>query len=290
MLDLNRPSRPLARPPAPNAQRPAFCISPARSDKRGCEGRLRSNPSSKLRHTAAKGGNSISSPIAKGIPDHYQASQQCPQRLSIPVFELTAPDGTNIATDNHYSSEDLKSSKPPFAPHTRKPPYNPDSLNRPSRPLLRHTAAKGGDSTFFPIAKGIPDYYQASRQCPQRLSIPVFELTAPDGTNIATDNHYSSEDLKSSKPPFAPHTRKSPYNPDSLNRPSRPLLRHTAPEGGNSIFFPLAKGIPDHYQASQQCSQRLSIPVFELTTPDGTRIVSDNNYSSEALENSAAKR
>jgi hypothetical protein len=49
MLDLNRPKRrPLVRPPLAITRRLHFREFKGRSDKRGCEGRLRSSTCSKI--------------------------------------------------------------------------------------------------------------------------------------------------------------------------------------------------------------------------------------------------
>jgi hypothetical protein len=57
----------------------------------------------------------------------------------------------------------------------------------------------------------------------------------------------------------------------------------SAAKGGNQLLPPFAKCPPGPYQASQQCSQRQSIPLFEPVMPDGTRIVTDNNSSTRYL-------
>jgi hypothetical protein len=41
--------------------------------------------------------------------------------------------------------------------------------------------------------------------------------------------------------------------------------------------FPVAKGSPDHFRASQMCSKRHYRPVFEPTMPDGTKTVTEKN-------------
>ena len=76
---LNRPSRRLVRPALQMPGRRPPRTRRVRSDKRGCEGRLRSNLSSKLRRTGC-GTRRLIFPFAIGSSDHFQASQERSQR------------------------------------------------------------------------------------------------------------------------------------------------------------------------------------------------------------------
>ena len=74
-------------------------VSTRRSDKRGCEGRLRSSPSSKLRHTGRRRRRLFSAANAEGPHVVKQGSQQLPHRTRLPIYEPTPSIGTETVTD-----------------------------------------------------------------------------------------------------------------------------------------------------------------------------------------------
>src|SRR5580658_9241165 len=78
----------------PNPEQSLCRNSQARSDKRGCEGRLRSSTCSKLLSTCRGTRRLCFCFLAEGGPEHCQASQRCPQRRRLPVFEPANPAGT----------------------------------------------------------------------------------------------------------------------------------------------------------------------------------------------------
>ena len=70
MLDLNRQVTPICPTSSLNVLRPAYSQFRARSDKRGCEGRLRSNLSSKLpTRRPPKAGLDFSCRVSKAVPN-----------------------------------------------------------------------------------------------------------------------------------------------------------------------------------------------------------------------------
>jgi hypothetical protein len=105
MLDLNRPSRPLVRPPALNAKRP-LPSSLGQVGQAGLCGRLRSRLSAKLRHIGRRRRELVFF-AAEGCRDPYRASQKCSQRRPVPGFEPGTLFGAKIATTKILFQTDL---------------------------------------------------------------------------------------------------------------------------------------------------------------------------------------
>jgi hypothetical protein len=72
-----------------------------RSDKRGCEGRLRSARGRNSLATAAEGGDSSLRLAAKWCTESYRGSQHCPQRRRSSLYETAMPIGTKNITEKN---------------------------------------------------------------------------------------------------------------------------------------------------------------------------------------------
>jgi len=96
---LRRDPQPSVTPACPTSS-PDFTLA-ARSDKRGCEGRLRSSTSSKLRHIDRRRRITLIL-IRKCRMDRQQASQQFSQRPGSSLFEPTDSSGSETATKKFF--------------------------------------------------------------------------------------------------------------------------------------------------------------------------------------------